>query len=216
MTSAEPLYLLWILYATHVYYVCPSTAVSFYLAASIGLQATNSWKFWQDDHFNFSFHDTGYIWIYLALLVLHETPKWHMIPNEVRNKAGRQSAYGVFGRILALWVLPTIICGYQAALKTSEFDGLPPELLTNHIMPRFEQIWSRCKLNQDAALIPAPLANRFRPSIAKRPSKDTSASQLAFDTDASDIACLTYLSKTKCAVLDRPDCQLSASASHQL
>ncbi|CEJ90003.1 hypothetical protein VHEMI05815 [[Torrubiella] hemipterigena] len=66
-----------------------------------------------------------------------------MVTEEVRNHAGRGSAYGFFGRILALWLLPTVRNGYQTDLNASDFDGLAPELLTNQIMPRFEHIWSK-------------------------------------------------------------------------
>lgn len=148
VASYEHFYLLWIVYTTHTYYLCPSTTLSFYLVCSVSRQATISWTALQNDGLSFTFNSVGCTCVYLCLLVLHETPKWHIVAEDIRNHAGRESAYGFFGRIFALWLIPTVRRGYKVALNTSDFDGLAPELLTNQIMQRFERVWFKCKLQR--------------------------------------------------------------------
>lgn len=79
-----------------------------------------------------------------VLLILHETPKWHLLPKHRKKIVGLQSAFGIFGRSAATWLYPALVTGFWAPLQVSDLDALPPDLLVRNILPNFDRIWLKC------------------------------------------------------------------------
>ncbi|CEJ94476.1 hypothetical protein VHEMI10003 [[Torrubiella] hemipterigena] len=131
--------LIWLLYLSHVYTIQPSFVLSVYLAFSIAIHGAQWWM----EPLPAPDLPTVVAIGHFCLLILHEIPKWHLVPRHRKNIVGLQSTFGIVGRSTAIWLYPTLFKGFWGALQVSDLNGLPPDLLTRRVLPQFEELWLR-------------------------------------------------------------------------
>lgn len=138
----------WLLYLNHIYGIQPISAISVYLAIAITIHGAGWWLESHSSQTTISSSQAKFLGR-LVLLILHEIPKWHLLPRHWQKIVGLQSTFGLFGRSTAIWLCPTLASGFWTSLTMSDLSGLPRELLMRGILSRFGQLWSSCQYNTD-------------------------------------------------------------------
>lgn len=86
--------------------------------------------------------------LHFLMLCLHEFPKLDNVALDLRQHAGTQSFYGLFGNSFGIWLHPTFHLGSNRLLAVDDFNGLPNELLVHKMIPELHRHRSHCKCLQ--------------------------------------------------------------------
>lgn len=126
------------LYKSHRRSASPSYLLSAYLALDICMKARSLWLSTSESKYQMM-----PILLRSSLIILHEQPKWSLIPEANREQLEKHETFGLWTKSLFVWVFPLLLQARAREVTVNDLIGLPKEALPYALNQRFQSSWTK-------------------------------------------------------------------------